>query len=1041
MAVSVQPIARRWGTVLVVVGLVLTAIGASAAVVVSASPAKAAVVAPTGELDVRGFTIPCSFWQETPVAGTLCPVGTDSQWFPSEEMNKKAIGIGTANTLDGCAELSQPFINTAGTSVAPGAVSCAATGPGQPDPLVKTPSPTLLDALFPLTDGFGKPDLDPSAWQADGTRFSCTTTRPEVTDVGDNNTCGALALDSRTAEWTILEGYIILPPNASGTATIRATNIGSDGVGRAQYQALMVSDDADFANLEFRGESQTQFRQDNPVDFVTDVSTDTSAGQCLSQLHAFRLYTADNRQGMSSTLRWDPDGDGAFDLIPPSAFTNDPDFAPCGATGKSLTETPAQNADGTVTFDYRLSLWNLGSTDLRDAQIVDDLDDQASTFPAGTVVTAHTLTPVSGSACAAATVNPAYDGIANTAIFAGSPTGVSVPGRTLLPGGGVTDPVACQVDLSVTVRFPATFDRSVPQIVDNSAVGSWSGGSDVSEDVDDPNDPRLVDPNGNGDPSETDENTPTPAPLPALNLPALTLVKTSTPDATAGEAVAAVGDPISYSFRVTNSGNVTITNLAIDDVQAAPAGELDAPVTCPVTVLSAGAQTTCTATYTTTQADMDNGRVDDTATATGVDPLGGPVTSNPSSVSVPMTQAAAIEVVKSASPQRFTSADEQIDYTFMVSNRGNVPLAQLSLTDPFPYEAPVTCAPVALGGVLPVNGQTVCTAVYTTTQADVDGGVPLPNTVDVAGTPPATAADPDPAPVTDSDTAVIDPSGTAAITVVKSADLTSAAEFVLGRDVTYSFLVTNTGDLTLSDVTVDEVEFDGAGALSPITCPSEASSLAPGAQVTCAATYTITQDDVNAGEITNSAVSRGTPPGGRPPVTSPPSEVKLPGDPQAAIALSKTADRTRVTTAGQVIGYTFVITNTGNVTIDDPTVSEQSFNGHGRLSAISCPDAPNPLQPGQQLTCAASYTVVDADLTAMDLVNTATATGTPRGCDDACAAIASPPSTATVGTVAPPLAVTGDVVPWVAAGLGVVLLGGGAVLLLVRRRRIIAGGI
>ena len=72
--------------------------------------------------------------------------------------------------------------------------------------------------------------------------------------------------------------------------------------------------------------------------------------------------------------------------------------------------------------------------------------------------------------------------------------------------------------------------------------------------------------------------------------------------------VTAAGDTVTYSFVVTNTGNVTVTDVAVTDTFTAPAGP-ELTVSCPVTTLAPAASTTCTASYTVTQADVDNGSI------------------------------------------------------------------------------------------------------------------------------------------------------------------------------------------------------------------------------------------------------------------------------------------------------------------------------------------------------------------------------------------------------------------------------------------------
>jgi hypothetical protein len=107
-----------------------------------------------------------------------------------------------------------------------------------------------------------------------------------------------------------------------------------------------------------------------------------------------------------------------------------------------------------------------------------------------------------------------------------------------------------------------------------------------------------------------------------------------------------VGQVISYSFVASNTGNVTLHVVEITDTQTAPAGSLTSGPTCqslsnpagtcsgPTTTLLPGQSATFTGTYTITQADLNNGSVNDSATASGTPPTGSPVTSTPSTATV-----------------------------------------------------------------------------------------------------------------------------------------------------------------------------------------------------------------------------------------------------------------------------------------------------------------------------------------------------------------------------------------------------------------------
>ena len=96
-------------------------------------------------------------------------------------------------------------------------------------------------------------------------------------------------------------------------------------------------------------------------------------------------------------------------------------------------------------------------------------------------------------------------------------------------------------------------------------------------------------------------------------VPELTLVKHDTLDMTvvAPGSRADVGDRVDYTLTATNAGNVTLTGVTISDPKL---GTLTC-VPAPPATLQPGEQLICTGSYTLTQADLDSGRVANTATA------------------------------------------------------------------------------------------------------------------------------------------------------------------------------------------------------------------------------------------------------------------------------------------------------------------------------------------------------------------------------------------------------------------------------------------
>jgi hypothetical protein len=456
-----------------------------------------------------------------------------------------------------------------------------------------------------------------------------------------------------------------------------------------------------------------------------------------------------------------------------------------------------------------------------------------------------------------------------------------------------------------------------------------------------------------------------------------------------GDGLTDAGDQISYSFTVSNTGEVTMADLAVTDSKVGA-------VSCPSATLAPGTGQICTADnpYTVTTADVVNGSVDNSATVTGTPPASSsPVTSAPSTTSTTATAPTPrLTIAKSAAPSTAAAAaaGTTLTYSFLVTNTGNVPVDTVGVTEgTFTGSgtfSPVVC-PSAAASLAP-GAHTTCTASYSLTQADVDAGS-VSNTATADGTPRGSATAVTSAP----DTATVTIPAAPSLSVVKSASPTTA--HAAGQTVSYTFVVSNTGNVTIAGVTVDEVAFSGSGTTPAISCPGAAAALAPGADVTCAATYTLTQADVDTGTVTNTATVSGTAPGSTTPSRPSESSTATVTVAQApSLSLVKSAEPSAVSAVGDQIGYTFLVTNNGNVTLTAVEVAEGEFSGAGAMSAVSCPSQSATLAPGAQLECTATYAVTQADLDQGSVSNTATANGTaPSG-----AAVSSLPSTTVVGS-------------------------------------------
>ena len=488
--------------------------------------------------------------------------------------------------------------------------------------------------------------------------------------------------------------------------------------------------------------------------------------------------------------------------------------------------------------------------------------------------------------------------------------------------------------------------------------------------------------------------------LPTQLTTALSIVKTAV-----GAPAQRAGQTLLYKFQVTNIGNDTVHTVAITDTLTSPAvGANMTPIVCPLTVLGPLQSTTCTSTYTVTQADLDNSTllIQNTATASGLNPKNTPVTSPPYAYAVGVTPIASLTLVKTASTTAATKAGQLVTYSFLISNLGNqtltapavyldyvIPTADANNPGGVGGEgalSPVTCpaTPIVPGG------DVTCTGTYTVAAEDLNLGSITNYAVAHAQLPGGAYVGSN-----GSYALVSTVNATPSLTISKTASPTTVS--AAGQTVTYSYLVTNTGNSEADTVTVADTMSAPATQtnLSAPACPN--ATLPAGSSETCTATYTVTQPDLDHGGITNSAVATGTDAGGNP-VASTPAAATVTAAQIGALTLVKSASPTTYTTAGRQITYSFLVTNTGNVTLTKPAITETQFGGAGTAPTGVCPIAL--VAPGSSETCTGIYSTVQGDLDSGSVTNTATASGT----DPAGNVVTSPSSTATITGSVPPVA-------------------------------------
>ena len=397
-----------------------------------------------------------------------------------------------------------------------------------------------------------------------------------------------------------------------------------------------------------------------------------------------------------------------------------------------------------------------------------------------------------------------------------------------------------------------------------------------------------------------------------------------------------IGDPITWTFVVTNAGNEDLTSVSVSDDQLGA-------ISCPQSTLAVSESMMCTTTGTAVIGPHTN-----VATATGSPPSGPNVTDTDPSHYI-VVSAPSIEVEKSTNgvdadvaPGPTLQLGDSVTWAYVVTNTGNETLTNITVTDD--QLGVIAGSPIA--SLTPGASVTL-----TATGTAVVGQ--YANVATATGTPPSGLD------VTDTDPSHYFVLSEPAINIEKStngqdADAAPGPVVPVGTTVTFDYTVTNTGNEPLSAVTVvDDNGTPGnpADDFSPAFVGGDTNGNGI-LDLTETWTY-MASTVVVAGQYANTAVASGTI---NPTVTD--SDASNHFGATAEIEIEKATNGVDADTqspqnlipVGTAVAWTYVVTNTGNLTLTNVAVTDDV---RGPICVIGT------LAPGASTTCSASSVAVE----------------------------------------------------------------------------------
>ncbi len=617
----------------------------------------------------------------------------------------------------------------------------------------------------------------------------------------------------------------------------------------------------------------------------------------------------------------------------------------------------------------------------------------ASTTPGATVGYTVTVTNSGQTPYTGATFTNSLAGVLTDARYNGDASAtagtVSFASPNLTWNGNLAVGATATITFSVTVNNPDTGDKLLASTVTSATAGSNCAAGST--------DPRC--------------SSSIPVLVPGLNI-ALS----------AGSATTTPGAVVPYTVTVTNSGQTPYTGATftdplggvLDDAvynsdASATAGTVSfaTPNLTWTGNLAVGATATITFSVTVNNPDTGNKILSSTITSATT---GSNCAAGSGAAACTATVNVAVLTIVNSSNVSTTTPGSVVRFTATFANSGQVPFTGITIASNITN---------VLDDATPNGDQTATSGTLTLTATGITwtGSIPVGGTVTVTGTvtvnnpdtgnqvlastlATATAGSNCPAGGTDPACSVSVTVLTPALTIVKTANLSSA---VPGQPISYTITVTNTGQTPYPGATVtdsfadsaDDAAYNGdatttAGSLS-YTSPvlTWTGNLAVGASAVI--TYSVTVNNPDHGDklIVNSVSSTATGSSCPPGSVATPCRVTVPVL-TPALTIVKTAATTSgsnaVANPGGTVSYTITVTNTGQTSytgagftdplsgvLDDATYNNNAAATAGTVTFTSPTLSwTGNLSPGAAAVITYTVTVNNPDTGNLSLANSVT---------------------------------------------------------------------